>query len=162
MELNKQLDNDWFTLEAANSLGTRWKGKCWYIHNYLKYEFDLQFEVSFFRNLCLLSQNHLRSPSHTLPLRSRCNYPNWRGRRPRCTGTNAYNTIFFRTNKDEKRGGKICLTVHFKPLWAKNVPHFGIAHGLALGVRLPRSFILVDSTVRTHPLPLVVGTLACC
>jgi hypothetical protein len=34
------------------------------------------------------------------------------------------------------RGGKICLTVHFKPLWARNVPHFGIAHALALGVCL--------------------------
>ncbi len=30
-------------------------------------------------------------------------------------------------------GGKICLTVHFHPLWAKNVPRFGIAHALALG-----------------------------
>ena len=26
------------------------------------------------------------------------------------------------------------MTVHFKPLWAKNVPHFGIAHALALGM----------------------------
>uniref|UniRef100_A0A7S3D0F7 Ubiquitin-fold modifier-conjugating enzyme 1 n=1 Tax=Palpitomonas bilix TaxID=652834 RepID=A0A7S3D0F7_9EUKA len=32
------------------------------------------------------------------------------------------------------RGGKICLSDHFKPLWARNVPHFGIAHALALGV----------------------------
>jgi hypothetical protein len=32
------------------------------------------------------------------------------------------------------RGGKICLSAHFKPLWAKNVPHFGIAHALALGL----------------------------
>lgn len=32
------------------------------------------------------------------------------------------------------RGGKICLTDHFKPLWARNVPKFGIAHALALGV----------------------------
>ena len=97
--------------------------------------------------------------------------------------------LFFRTNKDEKRGGKICLTVHFKPLWAKNVPHFGIAHvrergrrtpsanpcaipknvphfgiahGLALGVRLPRSLTLVDATLSAHSRPLVVGTLACC
>ena len=33
------------------------------------------------------------------------------------------------------RGGKICLTDHFKPLWGKNVPKFGIAHAMALGVR---------------------------
>eukprot|EP00042_Codosiga_hollandica_P032242 m.203443 g.203443 ORF g.203443 m.203443 type:complete len:176 (+) comp53849_c0_seq1:60-587(+) len=32
------------------------------------------------------------------------------------------------------RGGKICLTDHFKPLWARNVPKFGIAHALALGL----------------------------
>lgn len=36
------------------------------------------------------------------------------------------------------RGGKICLTIHFAPLWQKNVPRFGIAHALALGVRLSR------------------------
>ncbi|PIK47279.1 putative ubiquitin-fold modifier-conjugating enzyme 1-like [Apostichopus japonicus] len=32
------------------------------------------------------------------------------------------------------RGGKICLTDHFKPLWAKNVPKFGIGHAMALGL----------------------------
>ncbi len=32
------------------------------------------------------------------------------------------------------RGGKICLSAHFKPLWGKNVPHFGIAHALAMGL----------------------------
>lgn len=26
------------------------------------------------------------------------------------------------------------MTVHFKPLWAKNCPKFGIAHALALGL----------------------------
>ena len=32
------------------------------------------------------------------------------------------------------RGGKICLSIHFQPLWARNVPRFGIAHLLALGL----------------------------
>lgn len=32
------------------------------------------------------------------------------------------------------RGGKICLDAHFRPLWARNVPHFGIAHAMALGM----------------------------
>ncbi|KAG9404755.1 Ubiquitin-fold modifier-conjugating enzyme 1 [Aphanomyces cochlioides] len=32
------------------------------------------------------------------------------------------------------RGGKICLTIHFAPLWQRNVPRFGIAHALALGL----------------------------
>ena len=30
--------------------------------------------------------------------------------------------------------GKICLTDHFKPLWARNVPKFGLAHLMALGL----------------------------
>jgi len=33
-------------------------------------------------------------------------------------------------------GGKICMTDHFQPLWARNVPRFGIAHALALGVSI--------------------------
>lgn len=32
------------------------------------------------------------------------------------------------------RGGRICLTDHFKPLWARNAPKFGIAHAMALGL----------------------------
>lgn len=34
------------------------------------------------------------------------------------------------------RGGKICLSDHFKPLWGRNVPRFGIAHAMALGVSI--------------------------
>ena len=43
--MNKSKDNDWFRISAANPEGTRWTGKCWYIHNLLKYEFDLQFDI---------------------------------------------------------------------------------------------------------------------
>jgi ufm1-conjugating enzyme 1 len=32
------------------------------------------------------------------------------------------------------RGGKICQTLHFQPLWARNVPSMGVAHCLALSV----------------------------
>ena len=32
------------------------------------------------------------------------------------------------------RGGKICLDIHFAPLWAKNQPKFGIAHALSAGL----------------------------
>ncbi len=32
------------------------------------------------------------------------------------------------------RGGKICLDIHFSPLWSKNTPKFGIAHALALAL----------------------------
>lgn len=42
---NKAADNDWFRLES-NKDGTRWFGKCWFIHNLLKYEFDVEFDVS--------------------------------------------------------------------------------------------------------------------
>ena len=43
-QVNKANDNDWFTIEC-NKTGTRWTGKCWYIHDMLRYEFDLQFDV---------------------------------------------------------------------------------------------------------------------
>ena len=36
----------------------RWFGKCWYIHNLLKYEFDLEFDVS---ALILLVLRHVSS-----------------------------------------------------------------------------------------------------
>ncbi|WAR05069.1 UFC1-like protein [Mya arenaria] len=51
------------------------------------------------------------------------------------------------------KGGKICLTDHFKPLWARNVPKFGIAHAMSLGlgpwlaVEIPD---LVDKGIITH------------
>merc|ERR1719401_1072743 len=32
------------------------------------------------------------------------------------------------------RGGKICLDLHFAPLWRNNVPKFGIAHALSLAL----------------------------
>lgn len=41
------------------------------------------------------------------------------------------------------RGGKICLTEHFKPLWARNVPKFGIAHAMALGVSIKNIHVLI-------------------
>ncbi|CAN6584285.1 unnamed protein product [Malus baccata var. baccata] len=44
-QMNKSNDNDWFRISAANPEGTRWTGKCWYVHNLLKYEFDLQFDI---------------------------------------------------------------------------------------------------------------------
>ncbi|KAF2073891.1 hypothetical protein CYY_004815 [Polysphondylium violaceum] len=100
VEINKKADNDWFTIES-NPMGTRWQGKCWYIYNFKKYEFDLEFDMP-------------------------VTYPE----------TAPELAIPELEGKTEKmyRGGKICLTVHFKPLWARNVPHFGIAHALALGL----------------------------
>jgi ufm1-conjugating enzyme 1 len=62
VETNKHQDNDWFRLES-NKEGTRWFGKCWYIQDLLKYEFDVEFDVSsiFFRSqstmLCCVNQH---------------------------------------------------------------------------------------------------------
>lgn len=47
MRNNKESDNDWFRLES-NKEGTKWFGKCWYIHNFSKYEFEIEFDVSNF------------------------------------------------------------------------------------------------------------------
>ncbi|XP_071656565.1 ubiquitin-fold modifier-conjugating enzyme 1 isoform X1 [Patagioenas fasciata] len=44
VENNKRADNDWFRLES-NAEGTRWFGKCWYIHELLKYEFGIEFDI---------------------------------------------------------------------------------------------------------------------
>ena len=45
MQTNKEQDNDWFRLES-NKEGTRWFGKCWFVHELLKYEFEVEFDVS--------------------------------------------------------------------------------------------------------------------
>jgi ufm1-conjugating enzyme 1 len=54
IQYNKNDDNDWVKIEATNKEQTkyyicviriRWKGKCHYIHNLVRYDFDLQFEV---------------------------------------------------------------------------------------------------------------------
>jgi ufm1-conjugating enzyme 1 len=40
IQMNKDDDHDWFNVES-NADGTKWHGKCWYIHNFVRYEFDL-------------------------------------------------------------------------------------------------------------------------
>lgn len=50
------------------------------------------------------------------------------------------------------RGGKICLSDHFKPLWARNVPKFGISHALALGV----SFFFIQFIKNSNKIVLEV------
>ncbi|KAK2576680.1 hypothetical protein KPH14_005341 [Odynerus spinipes] len=97
---NKESNNDWFRLES-NKEGTRWFGKCWYMQNYLKYEFEVEFDIPV--------TYPTTAPEIALP------------------------ELDGKTAK-MYRGGKICLTDHFKPLWARNVPKFGIAHAMALGL----------------------------
>merc|ERR1712137_818448 len=43
-KVNKENGNDWFTL-TPNRTCTRWTGKVWYVHNLLKYEFDIEFDI---------------------------------------------------------------------------------------------------------------------
>lgn len=100
VESNKEADNDWFRLES-NSDGTKWWGKCWYIHELLKYEFNIEFDIPV---------TYPTTPPEIAI--------------PELDGKTA----------KMYRGGKICMTDHFKPLWARNVGKFGIAHAMALGV----------------------------
>lgn len=101
MELNKANDCDWFQIES-NEEGTRWFGTCWHIHNHVKYEFEVAFDIP---------ATYPASPPEI--------------ELPQLDGKTA----------KMYRGGKICMTDHFFPLWAKNIPKFGIVHALALGVR---------------------------
>jgi len=42
INMNKATDVDWFTIKPTNKDGTHWQGKCWYVHELIKYEFDFQ------------------------------------------------------------------------------------------------------------------------
>jgi ufm1-conjugating enzyme 1 len=97
---NKDADSNWFKLES-NKEGTKWTGRCWYIHNLLKYEFKVRFEIP--------ATYPATAPEIELP------------------------ELDGKTAK-MYRGGKVCLTDHFKPLWSRSAGKFGIAHCLALGL----------------------------
>lgn len=80
---------------------TQWSGTCWYVHEYLRYEFAFEFETP--------ATYPATAPEVKIP------------------------ALDGRTAK-MYRGGAICLTLHFKPLWSRNAPHFGVAHALCLGL----------------------------
>ncbi|CAK5067118.1 unnamed protein product [Meloidogyne enterolobii] len=106
-------DSDWFRLES-NSDGTRWFGKCWTYHDKIKYEFDIEFDLP-----VTYPKTAPEIGSHVL--------------------TSYFNIFIALPELDGKtakmyRGGKICLSDHFKPLWSRNAPKFGIAHALSLGL----------------------------
>lgn len=100
IQINKASDSDWFTITSSKD-GLQWSGKCWYVHELLKYEFDFEFDIP--------ATYPVTAPEICIP------------------------ELNGKTAK-MYRGGKICLTVHFKPLWAKNSPRFGLAHALCLGL----------------------------
>jgi len=123
VKMNKEKDNDWFTINPTNKTCTRWEGKCWTYHQGVKFEFALHFEVPVsYPATC---------PDLVLP---------------ELDGLTA--KIY--------RGGRICLDIHFQPLWARNVPKFGLAHALALGLG-PWLSLEVPSLVSAGILP-VSGT----
>uniref|UniRef100_A0A8C6YZJ3 Ubiquitin-fold modifier-conjugating enzyme 1 n=1 Tax=Nothoprocta perdicaria TaxID=30464 RepID=A0A8C6YZJ3_NOTPE len=105
VENNKSADNDWFRLES-NKEGTRWFGKCWYIHDLLKYEFAIEFDIP-------------------------VTYP---GTAPEIAIPELDGKTAKMYSPSERVRGKICLDEHFRPLWARNVPKFGLAHLMALGL----------------------------
>jgi ufm1-conjugating enzyme 1 len=109
VKLNQEEDNEWFQVEP-NSDGTKWKGTCWYYYNFQKYEFQLQFEV----NINIINK---KIPATYPDTPIELELPELDGKTPKMY-----------------RGGKICLDIHFSPLWGKNVPKYGIAHALALAV----------------------------
>lgn len=122
MHTHTRKGTDWFKLEA-NKTGTRWTGKCWVMHNFKRYEFELEVVV-FVRRFFLFStsRNPLPPSKFELPV----SYPT----------SPVPLSLPELDGKTEKmyRGGFICLDAHFQPLWSKNVPHFGIAHALAMGL----------------------------
>ena len=97
---NKENGSDWFKIES-NADGKHWKGKCWHMRNYTKYEFSFEFSIP--------SAYPSAAPEIIIP------------------------ELEGKTAK-MYRGGKICLTDHFFPLWARNIPKYGIAHLLILGL----------------------------
>ena len=86
INMNKESDTDWFTINPSKD-GMHWSGKCWYIHELIKYEFDFQFDI----------------PATYPSVAPEIEIPELEGKTAKMY-----------------RGGKICLTIHFKPLWSKN------------------------------------------
>lgn len=120
IQINKATDSDWFNITSSKD-GIHWSvscsevtcariittfssdnpimhkvrlmscacrsGKCWYVHELIRYDFDFEFDVP------------ATYPSTAPEIQI-----------PELDGKTA----------KMYRGGKICLTVHFKPLWAKN------------------------------------------
>lgn len=85
---NKDSGSDWFRLES-NKEGTKWFGKCWCMHNLLKYEFNVEFEVTQLITAWTTLKSFLfhlnRFPSHIQRRHLKSLYPNWMAKQRRCT-----------------------------------------------------------------------------
>ena len=106
----------------------------WYVHNLLKYEFDLEFDLPVSYPGIPLKPPCIPSPlSDSIPYDPVPSHPTLPTTLPATAPELALPELDGKTEK-MYRGGKICLDSHFRPLWARNVPHFGIAHAMALGM----------------------------
>ena len=106
--------------------GTSWFGTCWYIHEHEKYEFKVEFDIPV--------SYPLSGPEIALPELDGKTAKMYRGGKI-CLErifakllSNCYTTTYKIIAKFRLK------TDHFKPLWSKNVPKFGIAHAMALGL----------------------------
>ena len=132
-QVNKEAGNEWFTIEAANKTGTRWQGKVWTFHDSIKYEFDLEFDIP-------VSYPSV-APELALPELDGKTEKMYRGGKARAAATAAAAAAAAARAACPRTPGspppppaQICLDSHFRPLWARNEPRFGIAHAMALGM----------------------------
>lgn len=134
-------------LTSARSLLCRWTGKCWYIHEMIKYEFQVEFELPVSypvtpfeivlpelegKTVKMYRGAKVNGVGATRKLSQR----QVQGLSIDFVGTDLSFVLccFVRCLVSPPARRQICLSSHFKPLWAKNVPAFGIAHGLAMGL----------------------------
>ena len=105
----------------------------WTFHDSIKYEFDLEFDIP-------VSYPSV-APELALPELDGKTEKMYRGGKARAAATAAAAAAATRAPRCPRTPGspppppaQICLDSHFRPLWARNVPHFGIAHAMALGM----------------------------
>lgn len=106
VKLNKQRDAEWFTIAPAPEGRGGPRGACWIGRAWTFYK-GLRYEVAF---EVILGVGYPTAPMEIL-----------------------VPELEYRTVK-MYRGGRICTDSHFEPAWQRNSPHWGIAHGLALGL----------------------------
>ena len=44
VRLSKENDAEWFRVECDKE-GRKWQGSCWYVHDFVRHEFKLEFEI---------------------------------------------------------------------------------------------------------------------
>ena len=105
----------------------------WTFHDSIKYEFDLEFDIP-------VSYPSV-APELALPELDGKTEKMYRGGKARAAATAAAAAAAARAPRCPRTPGspppspaQICLDSHFRPLWARNEPRFGIAHAMALGM----------------------------